>query len=240
MENILYKPNEALGIKKYQNGLSLYTQTNCNVNLTDEGYHIYRPPNLSSSDKTYGGLKIYNQNSDSIRVQNNGDNIFGLIEGHTYIIRWHVSGQSSNVFYYIQWQNNMGNNGKGKGLMPAPTNVIKGNIPSNFNGEQECFYKFTPDSIFKTCSDGTSPYMTGQTYLSYRHFSISFNYANTGALGTDLYITNLRMYDITDNEKNYSITKEGIILPAQVIEMPINQASIQNSGDLICNNFYEY
>ena len=39
----------------------------------------------------------------------------------------------------------------------------------------------------------------GNTYLSYNHFGVGFDYRSTGALGTDLYIRNFQMYDITDD-----------------------------------------
>lgn len=244
MENIFYKPNEAIEIKIFQNGLSSYTQKNCQVTLTDKGCRIYRPPNKTPSadgSTMWGGMRLINATTTSISHTYNPeiDNYFKLIQGHTYIIRFHVTGQSSDAFATFDWTNQMG--WGGGGLSPTPSDIEKHGIPTNFEGEEECFYKFTiNDTISKTCTTTYSYATQGNTYLSYTHFGVGFAYTNTGALGTDLYITNLRMYDITNNEKNYSITKEGIILPAQVIEMPITQASIQNSGDLICNNFYEY
>lgn len=243
MKNIFYKPNEAIEIKTFQNGLSSYTQKNCQVTLTDNGYRIYRPPNLTTSanGKTmWGGLKIINSSGSNTHLYDSSkDNFFGLIKGHSYIIRFHVTGQSHNTFDTFYWGNQMG--WSGGGLTPNPSDIKSHKIPIDFNGEDECYYQFTiNDDIVKTCTTTYSYATAGNQYLSYNHFCVGFEYSSTGELGTDLYITNLRMYDVTDNEKNYSITKEGIILPAQVIEMPINQVSIQNSGDLICNNFYEY
>lgn len=247
MKNLMESPAEGIASKQWTTGLNKYTQKNCHVTLTDNGYRIYRPPNLTKANNgstMYGGLRIQNSSTTNIHIYDpNIDNIFGLQQNHTYIIRFHISGQSSHIFDWFMWGNNMGNNGNStRGLMPAPTNVSFCQLSTNFQGEIECYYKFTiTDTITQECKQSyNSSYVAGQTYLAYRDFQVGFSYSNTGELGTDLYITNLRMYDITDNENNYSITEEGIILPAQVIEMPIAQASIQNSGDLICNNFYEY
>ena len=53
-ENLAYEVNMNIINKKMANPLSSYTQTNCQVSLTDDGYRIYRPPNItfSSSDSS--------------------------------------------------------------------------------------------------------------------------------------------------------------------------------------------
>jgi hypothetical protein len=77
--------------------------------------------------------------------------------------------------------------------------------------------------------------VAGNTYLSYAGFKFGFPYESTGEMGTDLYITNIRMYDITDNP-NFDITKEGII-KGQLIEGP--DVKIMKTKDLITNNLIE-
>ena len=62
----------------------------------------------------------------------------------------------------------------------------------------ECYYIFTiNDAIIKTSNDARAGYDGSSNYLSYRHFCLNWTYANTGTLGTDIYLTNFRMYDIT-------------------------------------------
>lgn len=242
MSNLLFSPASGIASKTWTTGLSNYTQTNCQVTLTDQGLRIYRPPNKTPSvdgNTMWGGMRIINCaiNSLAHTYNPNQDNIFGLTVGHTYIIRFHVSGQSSNAFATFDWTNQMG--WGGGGLQPTPSNVIKSGIPVNFQGEQECFYKFTiNDSISKTCTTTYSYATAGEEYLSYTHFGVGFGYVNTGDLGTDLYITNLRMYDITNGEKTL-VNKVGQLLTYEPIEVG-NIGSIQSGGNILGSNFYEY
>ena len=100
---------------------------------------------------------------------------------------------------------------EGGGLIPTPSNVVCKNIPANFNGKHNFSYKFTiNDSIRKICTTSYNSFVAGNEYISYRDFCFGFNYENTGALGTDIYISNIQMYDITEN-KDIKINKQGII-----------------------------
>lgn len=242
MSNIFISPASGIASKIWTTGLSNYTQANCQVTLTDKGLRIYRPPNKTQSadgSTMWGGMRLVNATTTSISHTYNPaiDNFFGLIQGHTYIIRFHVSGQSSNSFATFDWTNQMG--WGGGGLSPTPSNVERHGIPGNFNGEEECFYKFTiNDTISKTCTSTYSYATKGNTYLSYTHFGVGFAYTDTGTLGTDIYISNLRMYDITTGT-SYSINKKGQLLPEEIIEQG-NIASIQKGGSILCDNFYEY
>lgn len=199
--NLLQPIEIALRNKTFENGLLSYTQSNCQVTLTDKGYRIYRPPNLTLSEvgqTVWGGLKIQPHEIDS--------NI--LIQGHTYIILFDVEGQTSN-YPDIGWSNNMGYGGHD--LMPNPSDVEYVGVPSNFSGKMNVKYRFTiNDSIYKTCTYSYSYFVEGEQYLSYKDFYFKFEYQDTGSLGTDLYITNIQMYDITTN-KNIEINKKGII-----------------------------
>jgi hypothetical protein len=49
MENLIYKTEENRLLKQFGNGLTRYTQAHCQVTLTDDGYRIYRTPNLVHS-----------------------------------------------------------------------------------------------------------------------------------------------------------------------------------------------
>lgn len=240
MSNLFFSPASGIASKIWTTGLSNYIQSNCQITLTDNGYRIYRPPNLtvSADGKTmYGGLRLINSSgSEAHEYDSTIDNFFNLVQGHTYIIRFHVSGKSSNQ-PFSGWINKMGQGGHG--LAPSPSNVSSHFIGANFNGEDECFYKFTiNDDIVKTCTSSYSYATEGKQYLSYNHFIFGFDYKDTGTLGTDIYITNLRMYDITNGEKT-SINKVGQLLTCEPIEIG-NIGSIQNGGNILGTSFYEY
>ena len=47
--------------------------------------------------------------------------------------------------------------------------------------------------------------ITGKMYYLLNQFKIGFNYANTGVLGTDMYLKNFRLYDVTDESGEISI-----------------------------------
>ena len=225
-KNILFDVETALLNKTFSNGLSSYTQTNCKVTLTNDGYRIYRAPNLTTSadgNTMWGGLRLQNQG--------------WLEKGHTYIILFNVKGQTSNAVTSIGWTNQMG--WSGGGLDPKPSNVSYSMVGSNFNGEKLCYYKFTVnDDIYKVCTSSYSSFVAGTTYLSYNHFMFGFGYSSTGTLGTDLYLTNFRMYDIT-NLKNGKFNKTSVLECISIIEGNSN-FSIGKCGEIRMDDIIEY
>lgn len=62
-----------------------------------------------------------------------------MIEGHTYIIKVHIVGSTSNGAQDMYWSNNVG--WGGGGLSPVPTNIDSLTIPANFEGEMDCYYR---------------------------------------------------------------------------------------------------
>lgn len=240
-ENKLDKINAAIFQKQFVNGLASHTQSNCQVTLTDDGYRIYRPPNVtySSSDSStrtmWGGLVI--------RPFTDDDNF--LIQGHTYILMFHVKGQSSNNCDNY-WSNNAGWTGKNYGLTTSPTNVSYNEIGTNFQGEKDIYYKFTVnDSINKTCTTSYSSFVEGNTYNCYRDFKWGFVYDNTGPLGTDIYLTNFRMYDITQPDNEVKFFKTGIIAGSEFVETSSSVSlsspmQIYSSGEILTHDFIEY
>ena len=208
--NLMYYTNDAIIQKKFINGLSSYTQTNCQVTLTDQGYRIYRPPNKTTSadgNTMWGGLKIVADTSSP-----DGTIASKLIKGHSYIMLWDVKGQSSQAqgSYTNWWSNQMG--WSGGGLMSAPANVASRKILADFQTDtwQTFFYKWDlTDDVYKVCTSSYGSFVQGQTYLSYKHFGMGWEYGNTGTLGTDIYIRNIRMYDITDIN-NPRLYKNGV------------------------------
>lgn len=228
MENLIYKTEENRLLKQFGNGLSRYIQDHCQVTLTDDGYRIYRTPNLvysTAGSVMWGGL-VLNPVASGVCT---------FIKGHTYILTFHVKGKSSNGASDCGWSNQVG--WGGGGLTPAPSNVESYNpVGSNFDGEGDFWYKWTMnDDLYKVCTSSYSGFVAGNTYLSYNGFKFGFGYWDTGSMGTDLYITNIRMYDITDNP-SFEISKNGII-EGQVIEG--DSIKIMKTKDLITNNFIE-
>ena len=209
--NILFEQNIGILNKQWIPGLSKFEQTHCKCTLTDIGYRIYRTPNLTyPADGTvmWGGFVLDNTN-----------NRFNLKDNHTYIIEFDIKGQSSNATDNTNWSNYVG--WSGGGLIPAPTNVIQNNpVKANFNSSEwlHYFYKFTiSDGLYKVCTNTYASYTAGETYLSYKGFKFGFAYQNTGELGTDLYIKNICMFDITENI-NIDIFRTGIVKSPRIIE----------------------
>ena len=229
MENLIFKTEEARINKSFSDGLSSYMQPHCQCILTDDGYRIYRTPNKTPSGDgsvMWGGFVINPQEAG----------IYNFIKGHTYILTFHVKGKSSNEACDYYWTNLVG--WGGGGLDPVPSNIEYYNpVVANFNGEGDFWYKWTiSDDIYKVCTSSYSSFTAGTTYLSYRGFKFGFGYTSTGSMGTDLYITNIRMYDITDNP-DFDISKEGIVSVNQLIEGP--ETKIMKTKDLITTNFIE-
>ena len=145
MYNLFAPVEKARLNNSFKNGLMHYVMDNCQVSLQNGLYRIYRPANLAASNKQWGGLRINN-------TQITGSQI--LVKGHTYIIKFHVRGKSSNAPAKMRWSYEMGWEGDNS-LLPAPTNVSYQTIPANFNGEMECFYKWTlSDDIYKVAETG--------------------------------------------------------------------------------------
>ena len=231
MNNLLELTEYSLRKKEWNYGLSSYTQSNCSCTLTDNGYRIYRTPNVNPTDNgqtMWGGLVI---NPFNIR-----DNI--LQKGHRYVIMFHVKGKSSNSVVEVYWSNNVG--WGGGGLDPNPViNRNTMNLPANFNGETDVLYDFTiNDDIYKVCTSSYSSFVAGNTYLSYNGFKFGFEYTNTGEWGTDLYITNIRMYDITNYTSSINLAKNGILSISALNEIDGN-ARINKYSEVLSEGFIE-
>ena len=232
MNNLLELTEYSLRKKEWNYGLSSYTQSNCSCTLTDNGYRIYRTPNVNPTDNgstMWGGLVI--------KPFNIRDNI--LQKGHRYVIMFHVKGKTSNNVCDVYWSNNVG--WGGGGLDPNPViNRNTMNLPSNFNGETDVLYDFTiNDDIYKVCTSSYSSFVAGTTYLSYNGFKFGFQYTNTGEWGTDLYITNIRMYDITNYTSSVNLAKSGTLSISALNEINGN-ARINKYSEALSGGFIEY
>ena len=228
--NLAYNAQVGIETKTFISPLSRYTQSNCQVTLTDDGYYIHRPPNLNQTDNgstMYGGF-ILRYSSPP------------FTKGHTYIIAFNVKGRTSAAPSNVYWSNNAG--WGGHGLSPSPSNVQQNSLGANWqsNNWYPYYYKFTiNDDVYKVCTSSYSSFVEGQTYPSYRDFLWGFSYSATGEWGTDLYINNVRLYDITNGQK-ISINKQGQLLANGIIESPRKLTSFLNTEEVLTDNFYEY
>lgn len=233
--NMLMDVAYAIASKQWINGLSSYTQSHCSCSLTDDGYRIYRTPN-----KTYPGDGTIMWGGFVIDCGTN--NRFGLEKGHTYVLEFDIKGQSSNYTHDIYWTWQIG--WGGGELAPSPSNVSTAN-PFSVNDHQssdyEHFsYKFTiNDNVYKTCTANynSNSAVAGNTYNSYRYFKYGWSYASTGSLGTDVYIKNLRMYDITGQTTEIDMSKSGIKC-LEIIEN-VEPVQFNRNGGIECNELIE-
>lgn len=231
----MFAPVEAARISNtFTNGLDRYTQANMQITLENGLYHVYSAPNLNTTDngKTmWGGLRIYNTNITGTQI---------LTKGHTYIIKFHVKGKCSRSPEKFRWSYDMGWEGNNAGLLPQPTNVTYDFIPNPFQGEKECFYKFTvSDDIYKTCTVSYSNKVAGNSYLSYHHFCFNYPYGNTGSLGVDLYLSDFRMYDLTNNTDKPTVDKNGTLKTVLIQNPDYDNVSMFKDTEINCKDFYE-
>lgn len=235
MSNLIQQANFQLVNKTWGPPLWYYNQTNCQCTLTDNGYRIYRPPNITynSSDTTtrtmWGGFLLQFPNPP-------------LIQGHRYMITFDIRGKTTNQPTSTYWSNNAGWSGGSYGLGTDASDIKFTNIPANFNSNiwTPVIYEWTVNGpVYKTCTTSYSSFTQGQTYPVFRDFKYGFDYVSTGSLGTDLYIKNIRMYDLT-NKKNIDISKKSIVSSEAIIEPLSNiQAQFSISGEIKANQFYE-
>jgi len=181
--------------------------------------------------KQHGGLVFRNKTPDT-----------WMTKGHRYIIKFEVKGKSSGASegYCQYWSNNCG--WEGGGLKPAPSDVIVNNpVTANFSSDDWVTFSYAwtiNDELYKVCTTAYSSYVVGNIYPSYKDFKFGFDYRQTGSMGTDLYLRNFRMYDITTNRNYNMISKLGVISTINVAEGPI-KTSIDKSQELMCNEIIE-
>ena len=228
-----YEANYPRQFENY-NCIGAYTQAHLSVTVTSQGIRIYSPPNwdgraISGSGwDTWGGLCL------SPMMYSNC-----LFKGHRYVLSWHVKGQSSASMSEVYFSSQVG---WGTGYTnPSTTSNKIITQPENFQGEMDCYWDFTiNDDIWKVCVDnqGNTSFVNGETYLSYAAVKLGYGYRETGPLGTDIYITNIKLYDITEN-KTYKITKTGIMKTTEISSGFRSSARLHSDGEIDVTNVRE-
>ena len=193
-KNLLFDIDSHIEMRVWKPGLSKFEQENCKCSLTNQGFRISRPSGLTVATNGYtmfGGLVLHPFELDSNILQ----------EGHAYVIMFDVRGYTSNV-PVCYWSNNIG--WEAPELTPILTGAITNNaIGKNFSSINYVTYRYeftVNDSIYKKCEKSYQNFIEGEYYLSYRDFFFGFTYKSTGSQGTELYIRNIRMYDVTKDE----------------------------------------
>lgn len=190
--NLWAAANQGIINKTFTGGLTSFTQSNCQVTLTDDGYKIYRPPNVTydannSSTRTMWGGFVHRSDSPY------------LLKGHTYMIKIDIKGQTSNPMSDCSWTPSCGA-GLPNSLSRDYSWLERGDIPENWSSTDYVTrtWRFTVNgNTVKQCTDSYGSFYAGNYYNVFRDFKIGFTYQSTGTLGTDLYIKNIRLYDIT-------------------------------------------
>lgn len=202
--NMFDQINNQIKLKTFGNGLYSYVQSNCQVSLTDDGYRIYRPPNLiypDAGNTMWGGLRLRPFGLDN----------FYLFKNRKYKVSFKVKGKSTNDPGKIYFTNQMGWSGGAYGLGSVSAYDFN-TLGTNFEGEKEIYACFNiTDEVFKYCTTAYSNFVTGETYNCYLDLSWGFNYTSTGELGTDLYLSDFKFIDITDDLNKTSVSEKGVV-----------------------------
>lgn len=198
-ENLLLKHDKAINNKKDMDGVSYYNQTHCTCTFTDDGFRIVRTPDLvypTAGNVMWGGLRLTIPQ--------------GTIKpDRKYKILFDYKGKSSQPFdMYFALTIGWSTVGGLKGLWPKFVNVPPSNYSNTSWKTAELSFSFTYDQIYQTATKTESICTAGTIYNCVNEFKIGYAYNSTGALGTDMYIKNIRLFDITDGD--IGIQKYGI------------------------------
>ena len=211
--------NDAINKKQFVNGLTGYEQTHCKVTITDDGYRIYRTPNVNPSangNVMWGGVKLQFPEGT-------------FQKGRKYKLSVLVKGKTSNAIGVPYLTPQMGWTAGGLTSLNA-SSVI--NIPSNFNSDTYQYFEAVFDLInFEPCqtaSKSESIFTQGKTYNCCRDLAWGFSYTDTGSLGTDLYFKDFSLTDITDLN-NTKVNKKGQLETKEIIEFNFKPTLIDYS-----------
>ena len=163
----------------------------------------------------------------------NYDNWIGLVESHRYVIYFELKGKTTNPVSDVYWSNEAGWDGTSNGLGASAINVSRSSIGANWESDAWTGYRYewTCSAIYKTCTKSYSNFIEGTSYNTYRDFKFGFDYRDTGSLGTDLYLRNFRLYDITDRTSSgVNLSKSGIMTVSAFLETSAAGSAQMNIG----------
>lgn len=232
MKNILQPSQASLLRNSWGGGLQFYQQPNCQGSISNGKLRLYRPPNVEyASWSTWGGLNLRPFDCEPEALK----------QYHSYCLMFDVQGFTSYSNSDTYWTCQIG--WGGGGLEPAPTTIASNMwLEDGFSGERRLYWAFTiNDPIYKVCTDNwDGGHVVGATYLSYRDFKWGFTYQDTGSWGTDIGISNIRLYDITDIPKS-KILKNGILDTGAIITYADeNNMQFQRFGETRVSDITEY
>ena len=197
-ENLVAKINEAVTDKEFRDGLSYYSQAHCQVTLTNEGYRVYRTPDLTYPDVgnvMWGGMKLCIPEGT-------------FQDGRDYMMKLKYKGESSNgikdiYFSYMVGWNSWGTLGSADVItsVDCPDDRFSSIDTNGEWREIKINISATQDEMYKAAVNSGHPSdtsITGQIYHKMKEFKIGHNYESTGPLGTELYYKDLRLFDVTD------------------------------------------
>ena len=70
---------------------------------------------------------------------------------------------------------------------------------------------------------------------------MGWDYTSTGTLGTDIYVTDIRMYDITSGANNLAgASKTGIMSANRLFDRDMKSAKIFVDSEIMANDFIEF
>lgn len=194
--------------------LSKYEQTNCKVTLVNDhvrndkySYRVYRDPNLTQAangNVMWGGVVI------------NFANHARFTQGKKYKLTFYYKGQTTNALVIPYFAYSVGWTSYGQGLQTGATTLSHKNlIPANFNDWDNWHYAevvFLADKIYQIGLDGN-------IYFCMRQLKIGWGYSNTGALGTDIRIADIRIYELDDSEPYGIASESGITAVPKICEV---------------------
>lgn len=218
--NYAYEINNQLEKKQFGNGLSSYEQTHCKVTLTDDGIRIFRTPNLiysSAGNVMWGGLKLQFPEGT-------------FFKGRKYKLSFKAKGKTSFGIGKPYLTPQMGWTAGGLTQLDCMSAVV---IPSNFNSDSYkefyAIFDLSNFNVYQTATKTQSIFVEGNVYNCCRDLALGFGYADTGELGTDIYIRDIELIDITDSDNSH-INKKSQLVTNEIVEFNYKPSLIDYSG----------
>lgn len=197
------------------------------VELIDGKVHIWRSPNntnTGNSSGNYTGFAV-------------GDLKDILEKDHIYLFSFDIEGvndspdnANASLVYTIGW----GGCG-GLDYYSVPSYL------AHFNGKEKIYflYDLRGKELWQAATKTEGSVVAGTYYPIYNNFFFRFNYSTTGEKGTDVYISNISMQDITNNT-TVNINKKYIINGCNFEEKDsLEKINIDKNNQVLINQIIE-